>query len=108
MIIIDMDKNQLKNIIQQNRIKSFSSSNKTNFPSLPQMAKNLGNDIVKSVKSVASGNNLNSDDIEAARRKDICNKCEFFNRQEERCTKCGCYMAVKVYLKASSCPVGKW
>jgi hypothetical protein len=103
-----MDKNTLKQAIQQNRIKSLAASTKTNMPSIPQMARNLGNDVIKNVKSVAAGNPLNSDQAEADRRKGICNNCEFFDKNQERCTKCGCYMAVKVYLKASSCPVGKW
>jgi len=103
-----MDKNQLKNAIQQNRINSLASSTKGNFPSVGQMAKNIGNDIVKNVKSVVSGNSLNADQQEATKRKNICNGCEFFNKQQDRCTKCGCYLAVKVYLKASNCPIGKW
>jgi hypothetical protein len=103
-----MDKNALKNAIQQNRIKSLASSNKKQFPSMPQMAKNLGTDIIKNVKSAVTGNGLNAGDTEANRRKSICDSCEFFSKGQQRCTKCGCYMAVKVYLKASSCPVGKW
>ena len=103
-----MDKNNLKNAIQQNRIKNLASSNKPNMPSIPQMAKNFGNDIIKNVKSVAAGNAINADQEEANKRKGICNSCEFFNKAQDRCTKCGCYMAVKVYLKASNCPIGKW
>ena len=103
-----MDKNSLKQAIQTARISNLASSNKPNMPSLSQMAKNLGQDVLKNVQSVAKGNSLGSDDAEANRRKTICNSCEFFNKAQERCSKCGCYMAVKVYLKASNCPVGKW
>jgi hypothetical protein len=103
-----MDKSYIKNAIEQNRIKSLLSSNKSNMPSLPQMAKNLGGEIIKNVQSVAAGNSLNTDSAEGDRRKGICNSCEFFNKTQDRCTKCGCYMAVKAYLKASNCPIGKW
>jgi hypothetical protein len=103
-----MDKNQIKRAIQQNRITNLASTNKPNFPSVRQMANNLKNDVIKNVKSVAAGNPLSADTVEANRRKNICNSCEFFNKAQERCTKCGCYMAVKVYLKASHCPIGKW
>ena len=103
-----MDKNNLRTAIQNNRMKSLASSNKPNFPSIPQMAKNIGGDIIKNVKSVAAGNPLTSDQDEGNKRKAICNSCEFFNKSQDRCTKCGCYMAVKAYLKASSCPIGKW
>ena len=103
-----MDKNFLKNAIQENRIRKLESSNNPNFPSLPQMAANLTKDVVKVVESVASGNPFKTTDNEASDRKKICETCEFFNKAQERCTKCGCYMAVKVYLKAAHCPIGKW
>jgi hydroxymethylpyrimidine pyrophosphatase-like HAD family hydrolase len=103
-----MDKITLKAAIQQNRLKNLSSSTKQTMPSIPQMAKNLKNDIVKNVKSVVSGNPLNITHEEANSRKAICNTCEFYDKNGDRCTKCGCFMAVKTYLKASSCPVGKW
>ena len=102
-----MDKNFLKQAIQQSKIRSLESSNKA-FPSIPRMAANLGNDVIKTVKSVASGDGFKVDDTEANKRKTVCEGCEFFNKAQERCTKCGCFMAVKVYLKASSCPIGKW
>jgi hypothetical protein len=103
-----MDKNSLKQSIQNNRMKNLASSNKPNFPSIGQMTKNIGSDFVKNVQSVAAGNSLIAEDAEGNRRKSICNGCEFFNKEQDRCTKCGCYMAVKAYLKASSCPIGKW
>jgi hypothetical protein len=99
----------LRNAIQQNRLRSLNTTNnKPQYPSMGQMAKNLGNDIIKNVKSVAAGNPVNADENEVNRRRGICNGCSYFDKGQERCTKCGCYMAVKVYLKASSCPVGKW
>jgi hypothetical protein len=103
-----MNKDFLKNVIQQNKIRNLESSNKMQLPSLPRMAANLGNEIVKTVKSVAVGEGFKIEDAEANKRKSICNTCEFFNKAQERCTKCGCFMAVKVYLKASNCPIGKW
>jgi hypothetical protein len=108
MLIINMDKNLLRNAIQQNRIKVLASSNKPNLPSFPQMAKNLGKDIIKNVKSVASGNPINAEQHEINRRKSICENCEYYLKAQDRCAKCGCHMGVKVYLKSSNCPVGKW
>lgn len=102
-----MNRDLLRNAIQQNRLRSLNS-NKPQYPSFPQMAKNLGQDVIKNVKSVAAGNPVNADEKEIEKRKSICNGCNFFDKQQQRCTKCGCYMAVKVYLKASNCPVGKW
>jgi len=108
ILITNMNKNLLKHAIQQNRIKVLSKSTKPSYPSLPQMAKNLGKDIIKNVKSIASGNPLNANDAEINKRKNICNTCEFFEKNQQRCLKCGCYMAVKTYLKSSKCPIGKW
>ncbi len=101
-------KDYLKNMMQQHQISKLANSNKQTFPSAVQMAKNLGRDVVKTVQSVAAGNPINASDDEVSKRKSICNSCEFFNSAQDRCTKCGCYMAVKTYLKASHCPINKW
>lgn len=100
--IYNMDKNLLRNYIKQQK------ENQNSFPSVPEMASNLVSDVYKNVKSVVQGNPLNVSQDDAEKRKAICENCTFFNKEQQRCTKCGCYMAVKVYLKASSCPVGKW
>jgi hypothetical protein len=102
-----MNREHLKRMIQENKIRSLESSNKK-MPSSFQMAKNLGSDILKNVKSISQGNPINSDQSEIEKRKNICNSCEFFISDSQRCSKCGCNMAVKTYLKASVCPIGKW
>lgn len=99
----------IRKMIQEAKIRSLESSNKPNaMPSVPQMVRNVASETAKTVQSVLQGNPLKAEDKEAQSRKAICETCEFYNKAQERCTKCGCYMAVKVYLKASSCPVGKW
>ena len=40
-------------------------------------------------------------------RKNICDGCEFLTKNH-RCLQCGCFMNMKVKLKQSSCPIGKW
>jgi uncharacterized paraquat-inducible protein A len=72
------------------------------------MASNLAQSVVRNVQSLAAGNALRLDENAANQRLNICKGCEFFNQAQERCTKCGCFMAVKTYLKAEKCPVGKW
>jgi len=76
------------------------------LPSVVEMGKNLVQTAVDSAKSVLAGEGLNITEEQAASRLAICNQCEFY--QDSRCTKCGCYMAVKTHLKAANCPVGKW
>jgi hypothetical protein len=102
-----MNREHLKRMIQENKIRSLESSNKK-MPSSFQMAKNLGSDILKNVKSISQGNPINSDQSEIEKRKSICNSCEFFISDSQKCSKCGCNMAIKTYLKASVCPIGKW
>jgi hypothetical protein len=78
------------------------------MPPVTEMIKNLSNSVIKNIKNVASGNNLAVSEYEATARLNICKRCEFFNASQERCSKCGCKMAVKTYLKAESCPLKKW
>jgi len=103
-----MDRNSLIKSLQSDRIKKLQSSTKQQLPSNFTMAKNLAGSVVRNVASVASGNSLNISQEEANRRLSICNGCEFFIKESQRCSKCGCNMAIKTYLKAERCPVGKW
>jgi hypothetical protein len=103
-----MNKDFLKQKIQENKIRELQNSNKKNYPSNFQMVKNLTKDVVRNVKSISQGNPINASDAVINHRKSICGSCEFFDRGAERCTKCGCNMAIKTYLKASNCPIGKW
>ena len=101
-----MDADYLNQRLQQARIKQLQSSNKG--LSVTQMARNLGNSIVKNVVSVVQGNELKLSDSETQNRLDICRQCPYFESGSQRCGKCGCYLAVKTYLKAEKCPIGKW
>lgn len=103
-----ISKEQLKSKLDSAKIKSLESSNKNAYPSQLQMAKNLGTSIVRNMQSVVAGNGLRISDEEANRRLNICSNCEYFDQIQKRCKKCGCFMAVKTYLKAEKCPLGKW
>jgi len=41
-------------------------------------------------------------------RLEECGRCDYYDKQQNRCRKCGCYMKVKVKFVNTSCPVGKW
>lgn len=103
-----ISKEMLKAKMDRAKIANLQNSNKNPYPHTIDMAKNLGNSIIRNIKSVAAGNDLKLPEDEAKRRLSICDNCEFYNKQRSRCTKCGCYMAIKTYLKAERCPVGKW
>lgn len=38
----------------------------------------------------------------------ICNTCEWFHKNLQKCRKCGCFMKLKSTLRQASCPIGKW
>lgn len=103
-----ISKEQLKAKLDASRARELQSSNKAVYPSNTQMAKNLGTSIVRNIQSVAAGNSLKIGDSEANSRLQICQSCDFFDSNQNRCRKCGCFMAVKTYLKAERCPIGKW
>lgn len=39
-------------------------------------------------------------------RINICGECEYL--KTNRCSECGCFIALKAGLKSESCPKGKW
>lgn len=83
----------------------------TEIPSLPnmaEMAKNVLKSLGRVVKSAAKGDGIRLGKEAAEARLAICRACPFFRSTDERCSKCGCYMAVKTYLRAERCPIGKW
>lgn len=96
-----MDKERLKARLEE--IKRSHS-----YPSKTEMIKNLSQSVVNNVTSVLAGNDLTSSEQLANSRLAICRQCEFFDQSQERCKKCGCKMAIKTYLKAEKCPIGKW
>lgn len=104
-----MNSNYLKQRLSETRQSQLRSSNKQiSMPSKGQMAKNIGKSIINNAVSVAQGNDLRLEQNEANKRLSICKQCQFFNSLSQRCSKCGCFLSVKTYLKAEKCPIGKW
>jgi hypothetical protein len=104
-----MDKEQLKKRLEEikSRLPAWKpSSNGT--PGLATMARNVSDSIIRNVGSVLEGNNLKVSDTQKQSRLNICNECSFFDKEQQRCKKCGCYMAAKTMLTAEKCPIGKW
>ena len=52
-------------------------------------------------------NHMIYDQAELKKRWDLCKGCEFLT-ESDRCTKCGCFMAVKHKISLAKCPIGKW
>ena len=41
-------------------------------------------------------------------RYEICLDCDKLFKPTRTCKECGCFMAMKTWLKNASCPIGKW
>lgn len=76
------------------------------LPSMLQMAKNLMEDGTKIISNAVKGNTTLVDDSVRENRWSVCETCPFL--LDNRCTKCGCFMKVKVAFQTSKCPEGKW
>ncbi len=103
-----MNMDFFKRRLDETRAQQLQSSNKPIMPSTGQMIRNFGQSVSRNISSVARGNELRMEPVEAEKRLDICKGCEFFDSLSQRCSKCGCYLSVKTYLKAEHCPINKW
>ena len=97
--------NDIKKHMDEIRSEQLNQT-QNSLPSIVEMGKNLAKTLADTVKSVAAGEGAMTAEDQANARLKICQACEFY--VNERCTKCGCFMAVKTHLKAANCPVGKW
>jgi hypothetical protein len=41
-------------------------------------------------------------------RLDKCRSCEYLERYDGSCNKCGCYVLKKAKMSTEKCPDGKW
>ena len=103
---IQQNKPILQDIPSSNTNNVINSSPSPSMPSLVEMGKNMLETAKNIAAGVIKGDGINLTEEEAKKRLSICESCEFYINS--RCSKCGCYMAVKTYLKAANCPVSKW
>lgn len=108
-----MNLRRLKPAVSIANFKGLNSVKPTEYteqplPSTGTMAKNVAKSLFNNVKSVVKGNAPIIGDDEAARRLEICQACRFYRKSDNRCSKCGCALAVKTHLKAEHCPISKW
>ena len=72
------------------------------LPSIPEMAVNLAKDVSQWVRAGAP---ISPQEL-TQQRLGVCQACEFF--QNDRCTKCGCYMKAKASMVTAKCPLDRW
>lgn len=78
------------------------------YPSLFQQARNVIKQGWLSGTGLIYGRGFLADPEKVAKRLEICETCEFFNKESSRCYQCGCFMMSKAQLEMSGCPANKW
>lgn len=73
------------------------------YPSIAQQAKNMA----QSAKDVAKDPRW-VDNEEFERRMTLCRACPLYDKEQNRCRKCGCMLKGKARFKAGKCPIQKW
>lgn len=75
---------------------------------VPQMAKTVAQAGIDTIKHIVSGKGAICSQEEEDARMAICKKCQFYIPEKNRCQKCGCFLTLKLKLKAVSCPIRLW
>jgi len=79
-------------------------------PIAPTIAQKASSFIQASLKFMATGMHRVKDDIRD-QRMTICESCEFCdktNNKHPSCTKCGCFLNIKISWASEGCPIDKW
>ena len=75
------------------------------LPSVLQMAARLAK---ATVSQIAGGLQTRTPEEAQALVKKYCEPCENYRASDNRCSKCGCFLATKTAWKSQHCPIGKW
>lgn len=73
-------------------------------PSFIKKVSNFSQALVNHLKSGCES----VSDFERDLRQEICNQCEFFDRNKSSCRLCGCNLNIKTWWSTSKCPENKW
>jgi hypothetical protein len=78
------------------------------LPSLTDMAKGFVGSAKDIISGVVAGEGLIASDEVYNHRMKVCGGCEFFIKEDKRCSKCGCFMEAKSKFIKTNCPMDKW
>lgn len=84
------------------------TAQKPSLPPITTQIKNATKAAVSVARDLIVGQALNAPPEEVAKRREICDSCEFFLKDRQRCAKCGCFTQPKTSLRSQSCPLKKW
>lgn len=83
--------------------------NPNDYPDFWEQMKGFAEFTGKQIKQVSNNSGTIFAEKETQeKRMEICNTCVFFDKDQNRCRKCGCYMSVKVKFKDVKCPMKFW
>ena len=83
------------------------------YPDLTAQGKNMTELLKKFVEQQTTATEeheraIFASEAEQKRRYDICQVCDYYHKQSNRCRKCGCWLKYKVKPRVSECPIKKW
>lgn len=88
-----------------------SADPETPAPATPSLASQLGTAAsagLDAASAIAHGESPFVQSPEQNARETICRGCDRFDPRWNKCLECKCFLAIKTWLKAQSCPIGKW
>lgn len=78
------------------------------LPPVTTQVKNAFGAATRVLSNIVNNHRIMAEEDVILQRKSICESCEFWLKDKQRCTKCGCYTALKIKLSSESCPIKKW
>jgi len=79
------------------------------YPGLFTQAGNALAALGRVVSAFSEGSRISLDDKQAVdARRATCEACPRLDRQQMRCTSCGCFIQLKMSLATEDCPDGRW
>jgi len=82
----------------------------TPTPKLPSLLTMAGNAVkaaaMESAALITGSPEVSQEDID--KRLSICNECDRFIKEANRCVECGCFLQFKTRLRSQHCPLDKW
>ena len=76
------------------------------FPSLPGQIKNVTLSVMGAINHAFKTGQVLASKEEITNRVSTCEACDLL--VENRCSACGCYVALKAGLMSEKCPKGRW
>jgi len=86
----------------------MSEQSEQKYPSFLQQGKNLADFSFELIKRAINGESLMVSEKIQEERMVICRSCEFYDKSQNRCTECGCWLDQKTKFALDSCPIQKW